>query len=166
MVTQTNQASQSPDQVETPQEALDHFQKVNLANAMRLMADNQSCLDQSNRRARAFLNHELSMMGQPPDMAKDDEMNIAIDSPTTHNHYHQPPDGQPQAATSALSPLMKLAAVGLIASGVGIPAGIAAWNLPALLSAKPAASSLLQDYDLLVGAPPPAAKPTQTPEGP
>lgn len=164
---QTQQAenpstSQQVHEMDSPQEALSHFQKVNLANQLRMMADNQNCLDQSKRRAKVFLDHEAAMLGQATRFKDDGEdMKIAIDSPETHNHHYHGQPAAPQTPTpasgSVMSPMMKLAAVGLMASGVGIPAGIAAWNLPALL-AKPAASSLLQDYDLFVGSPP--EKPT------
>lgn len=147
--------TQEVHQQDSSQEALSHFQKANLANNLRLMADNQTVLDRANKRAELFFQREAAMLGIDHNNAKTDDMKIAIDSPETHNHFHGQPESAPATAATAMSPLMKLAAVGLLASGVGIPAGIAAWNLPAILApaaqAAPAAKSLLQDYDLLVG---------------
>lgn len=90
--------------------------------------------------------------------ATDAEMRI--DSDDIHNHYHYE---NPKPAGNGMGALSKLAGAALIASGIGIPAGIAAWNLPEIIKAfspaekpgdaPPAVTDIWSEYELVVGKP-------------
>jgi hypothetical protein len=97
--------------------------KIQAADHLRLLADNQRTLDMCHEADR------LSR-GLPP--AEYDAVKIQVDSPTTvHNHYATPPaDTQPVAAIAAdearsptLTGLLAWAAIAaaLLAAGAGIP---------------------------------------------
>lgn len=152
--------------VSSPVESLDNFQKAQLANQLRMMADNQRVLDATSERARRLARWEAeNVLGQKfPDNPMSDDMKISIDSPETHNHYHVPPSdsakpsGQPPQQTS---PLLSIAKAALLASGVGIPAAVGLSVLPDVIKAfnppsvvqqvQQPSGNLLNDYDLFVG---------------
>lgn len=129
----------------TQEEALSHFQKVNLANQLRLMGDNQRSLDQAALRTKRFSEWEFTnVLGQPPKNGETgEEMRISIDSPVNETHNHYPP--QQSAGTLAKT----LLGAGLLASGIGVPLG--GWMIANALL-KPAVEKIVttpgQDADV------------------
>ena len=139
------------DEIESHAGQMDNFQKANLANELRMMADNQRVLDLVHQRAKRFHEWEnRDVLGlKPPPPSDGDDMKIAIDSPETHNHY--PP------APSAMPSLIK---AGLLAASIAVSGTALITQLPTIIKAlSPQAvqtsvpSNPLQDYDLLVGPP-------------
>lgn len=83
---------------------------------------------------------------------------IQFDCKTETHHHHAPATAQ----AAGMGTLAKLAATAMLASGVGAPLSIAAWNLPEILKAlnppaqitQPAATGdIWSQYDLVVGPP-------------
>jgi hypothetical protein len=84
--------------------------------------------------------------------ASEEEMRVDSDNVVTHNHYYE--------QHKSLSPLLKLAGMALLASGLGAPLGIAAWKLPDIIEAltsktQPAQQDIWSQYELRVGRPKP-----------
>lgn len=88
----------------------------------------------NDRNVDNLLKRRASETGVAETATEADDMRI--DSDDIHNHYYQQKEG--------MSSLAKLVAVGLAATGFGIPASIAAWNLPSILGAKDTATSTVQ----------------------
>jgi hypothetical protein len=77
-----------------------------------------------NRLVQLTQDRMFGLRGEP--VMNHDDM-IQIDSPTTHHHYPSTP--------SATGSVAKLAAWGLLASGVAAPLSVAVWKLPEIVSA-------------------------------
>lgn len=130
------------------------MRQVNLADYLRLMADNQRVLQitaatsqthsqQALQLRQAQLNKALADLGQPsppqpapePPMPSDEMGNILVDSPTTTNHNYPAPPAPPAPVTppaTGLSTAAKLALAGaMLGTGGAGALGAYLLNRPA-----------------------------------
>lgn len=120
------------------------------ASAMQLANALQAFRFNNRNTERLLQKHERDDGVKPAEA----EPEMRIDSDDIHQHYHM----QPQAQASGMGSLAKIATAGLMATGVGAPLGIAAWNLPEIIKAfnPPAVTQPAfdpNDFDLMVGPP-------------
>jgi len=125
--------------------------KLMTADVARMLADNQRVLDLASRRAEAFSQYELSKLGTKMSDRPED-MQISIDSPVTTTHHHAAPVIPPAAAGLGKWASAAIGA-GLLATGIGVPAG--AWMIADAIR-KPATEQVIEkvltgDADVTVG---------------